>query len=110
VADNTKGFLLGILIGGIAGAATGILCAPKSGVETREQMKKKALDAKEKATETARNVKESAEKATAKSKELVETGAARVRGAVEAGRQAAADKLSRIKPETESGGEPKASM
>jgi len=42
-----KGFLLGIVGGGIAG----ILLAPKSGAETREDIKKLAIDLKEKATD-----------------------------------------------------------
>jgi len=42
-----KGFVLGIVGGGIAG----ILLAPKSGAETREDIKKLAVDLKEKATD-----------------------------------------------------------
>lgn len=42
-----KGFVLGIVGGGIAG----ILLAPKSGAETREDIKKLAIDLKEKATD-----------------------------------------------------------
>ena len=42
-----KGFVLGIVGGGVAG----ILLAPKSGAETREDIKKLAIDLKEKATD-----------------------------------------------------------
>lgn len=41
-----KKFGLGILIGAIAGVVTGILAAPKSGKETREDIKKKAHEVK----------------------------------------------------------------
>lgn len=39
--DNVD-FLKGLLIGGLIGAAVGILYAPKSGKETREQIAKKS--------------------------------------------------------------------
>lgn len=41
-----KKFGLGLIIGAIAGAVAGILTAPKSGKETREDLKKKADEAK----------------------------------------------------------------
>ncbi len=44
---NTKDFLIGVLIGGIAGAASALLLAPKSGKELREDLNKKAQNAKE---------------------------------------------------------------
>ncbi|TFH01737.1 MAG: YtxH domain-containing protein [Calditrichales bacterium] len=38
MADNGGGFFKGFLFGGIIGAAVGILLAPKSGRETREEL------------------------------------------------------------------------
>ena len=49
--DKTFSFLKGILVGAIAGAVTGVLLAPKSGVETREDLKKLAVDLGDKANE-----------------------------------------------------------
>ncbi len=49
--DRTFSFLKGLLVGAIAGAAAGILLAPKSGKETREDIKNLALDFSDKATE-----------------------------------------------------------
>lgn len=49
--DKTFSFLKGIFIGAIAGAVAGILLAPKSGAETREDLKKLAVDFGEKADE-----------------------------------------------------------
>ncbi|HNR52939.1 MAG TPA: YtxH domain-containing protein [Candidatus Dojkabacteria bacterium] len=49
--DKTFSFLKGILVGAIAGAVTGVLLAPKSGVETREDLKKLAVDFGDKANE-----------------------------------------------------------
>jgi len=49
--DKTFSFLKGILVGAIAGAVAGVLLAPKSGTETREDIKKLAVDFGEKANE-----------------------------------------------------------
>lgn len=45
---NTKDFIIGALIGGIVGAASALLLAPKSGKELREDLNHQALNAKEK--------------------------------------------------------------
>lgn len=49
--DRTFSFLKGLFVGAIAGAVAGILLAPKSGKETRKDLKKLAMDFDEKATE-----------------------------------------------------------
>ena len=41
MSERTGDFIKGLLIGGLAGAVLGILFAPKSGKETREQIGKK---------------------------------------------------------------------
>ncbi len=55
-------FAIGALIGAAIGAAAGILTAPKSGKETREDLKKKAdsvkADAEKKAGEAAEGAKD----------------------------------------------------
>jgi gas vesicle protein len=43
----TKGFILGALIGGAAGAITALLLAPKSGAELRQDIAEKFDDVKE---------------------------------------------------------------
>ena len=59
-------FLKGLLIGGLIGAAVGILYAPKSGKETREQIAKKSDEFLVKA-------KEEYEKGLEKSKKAYES-------------------------------------
>lgn len=47
----SKRFALGAIIGAIAGAVAGVLTAPKSGKETRQDLKKKADDVRGEATD-----------------------------------------------------------
>jgi gas vesicle protein len=42
--DFAKGIITGALIGGLAGVVVGILIAPKSGSETRQEIAEKAKD------------------------------------------------------------------
>ena len=42
--DYTKGFIIGALVGGVAGALTALLLAPKSGAELRQDIAKTSSD------------------------------------------------------------------
>lgn len=53
---------VGALFGAIAGFVTGILIAPKSGKETRTDLKNAALDTKGTVVENAEKAKDAAEK------------------------------------------------
>jgi len=50
--NSAESFFKGLIIGALGGAIAGILLAPKSGEETREDIKKLGLDLKEKAVDT----------------------------------------------------------
>ncbi len=50
---DTKDFLIGSLIGGIVGATTALLLAPKSGKELRTDLNDQATQLKDKSTEVA---------------------------------------------------------
>ncbi len=53
MSHNNKGsFFKGLIAGALGGAIAGILLAPKSGEETREDIKKLAVDLKDKAVDT----------------------------------------------------------
>lgn len=56
--EGGSNFLVGFIIGAIAGVAIGFLYAPKSGKETRAMLKEKASVVKESAIEAGRKVKE----------------------------------------------------
>ena len=48
--NNTLGVLVGMLIGGLAGAVTMLLLAPQSGKDTREQLQKKGFELRDRTT------------------------------------------------------------
>ena len=50
-ANNTWGFLAGLLIGGLAGAAAMLLMAPQSGKRTRAQIQLKGMELRDQTTE-----------------------------------------------------------
>ncbi len=55
---DTKDFLIGTLIGGIVGATTALLLAPKSGKELRTDLNDQAIQLKDKSSEVATMAKE----------------------------------------------------
>jgi len=50
--SNALSFLTGVLVGGLAGAATMLLLAPQSGQKTRDQIQNKGIELRDQATET----------------------------------------------------------
>ncbi len=58
--DSGNSFIIGFILGAIAGVAVGFLYAPKAGKETRALLKEKAGELKERASEVfSRGGKES---------------------------------------------------
>ncbi len=58
--DTGASFIIGFVLGAVAGAAIGFLYAPKPGRETRALIKEKAEKAKERADEVTEKAKEAA--------------------------------------------------
>jgi gas vesicle protein len=48
---NVAGVLVGMLIGGLAGAVTMLLLAPQSGKDTRKQLQEKSIELRNRTTE-----------------------------------------------------------
>ena len=48
--NNTKNVLIGLLIGGLAGAAAMLLFAPQSGKQTRAEIRQKSIELRDQAT------------------------------------------------------------
>jgi gas vesicle protein len=76
---------LGAIIGAAAGVIAGILTAPKSGKETRADIKQKAAELKDKASARADEAKDFAE-------EYKERGERAVRGAIDGAKKGFNDK------------------
>lgn len=49
--NNTLGVLVGMLVGGLAGALTMLLLAPQSGKDTRMQIQKKGIELRDRTSE-----------------------------------------------------------
>ena len=49
--NNTAGVLVGMLVGGLAGAVTMLLLAPQSGKDTRKQIQEKSIELRDRTTE-----------------------------------------------------------
>ncbi|MBI9048545.1 MAG: YtxH domain-containing protein [Anaerolineaceae bacterium] len=67
--DDFGAFLLGFIIGGMAGAVTALLMAPQSGDETRTLIREKAIEIKDKAGESVDEAYAQAEKAAIEAQE-----------------------------------------
>lgn len=65
-AHNVTGVLVGMLVGGLAGAVTMLLLAPQSGEDTRKQIQKKGIELRDRTGEfvddTLAQVRTSAQK------------------------------------------------
>ena len=66
--------LVPLLVGGVVGAALGILLAPKSGRETRKQIKDLAVDSKVKLASAIEKGREFFDEATVAVSNAVDTG------------------------------------
>jgi gas vesicle protein len=75
--DDFGAFLIGFVVGGVAGAVAALLLAPQSGEETRAIIKDKSIELRDKASEQAEVVaskaNEFADQAKSRGKEAIET-------------------------------------
>jgi gas vesicle protein len=89
--DEFGAFLVGFVVGGLAGAVVALLFAPQSGEETRAMIKDKSIELRDRASQTAEEAIERAEKAAvearARAEELANDLRERGRGVVEAVRK-----------------------
>ncbi len=84
----TDNCMKGVMIGGLVGAALGILYAPKSGKETRMQICRSSEEALEKAKEQYEQIIGKIEELAEKEKEMIAEQKGRLKNALEAGVEA----------------------
>lgn len=84
----TDDCIKGIIIGGLIGAVLGILYAPKSGKETREEIRRSSEELLEKAKEQFEELSQKVEKLAGKEKELLAEKKEKVKKALDAGVEA----------------------
>jgi gas vesicle protein len=81
-ANNTLSVVLGMLIGGLAGAVTMLLLAPQSGKDTRMKIQEKGIELRDRTTgiveDTMAQVRSRAVGGREKAKELLQQGQALV--------------------------------
>jgi gas vesicle protein len=67
VANQLGGFMAGLLIGGLAGAAAMLLLAPQSGKKTRTQIQQKSVELRDQAV---KNVEDAMAQTRAKARQI----------------------------------------
>jgi gas vesicle protein len=99
-AGAGKHLFKGLLIGSLVGAATMLLFAPRSGEQTRAEIRDKALELRDRTGET---VKDTVSQAKSKAYELKENVWDRVADLKQRGKQTASEQLERVSQAAESG-------
>jgi gas vesicle protein len=76
--DHPRGFLSGVLLGGVVGVAAGLLLAPAAGQVTRQKLRERAVSARDQALEAAEGARDqalqAAEEVRAKAEDIQNTG------------------------------------
>lgn len=105
MAERDSGFgtfLVGFLVGGIAGAVVSLLYAPQSGEKTRAVIKEKAIELRDKTTDTFEDTYKKAEDAASdaveKAQELLRLAEKKVGEVAEQGQVVIEDTVSKVKP------------
>ena len=95
-----KPILGGFLVGSVIGVATALLFAPRSGEETRAEIRGRAVDLRDRTTET---VKDPVSQARSKAYELKDTVVEKAEGLKERGKHTVSRKLDDVSQATETG-------
>ena len=95
-----KPVLTVLLVGGVVGAATALLFAPRSGEETRAEIRDKAVELRDRTTET---VKDTVSQAKSKAYELKDNVLEKADELKQRGKQTATEKLDQVSQTAEAG-------
>jgi gas vesicle protein len=91
--NNTLGVLVGMLVGGLAGAVTMLLLAPQSGKDTRKQIQEKGIELRERTNEV---MEETMTQVRRKANELSASGRDAIKELTEQGQKIAVEQLDRV--------------
>lgn len=89
--SSVGSFVGGALLGGLIGAAIGLLFAPRAGTETREKLGENMQDIQARANKAIDELKVKSEEVIGQTKQAVEGKLSVLGDAIEAGRKAAGD-------------------
>jgi gas vesicle protein len=96
----TKSVFTGFLVGSAIGAATALLFAPRSGEETRAEIRDKAVELRDRTTET---VKDTVSQAKSKAYEIKDTVYEKAEELKQRGKHTANEQLDRVSQAAEVG-------
>jgi gas vesicle protein len=91
--SSSQAVALAFIGGAVAGVVAGLLLAPKSGEETRRDLKRYARRAEEEVLEKAREARAALDETIERGKHFIAEKAADVEAAVKAGRETVKEKM-----------------
>ncbi len=99
-ANKTTGMLAGVLVGSLAGALTMLLLAPRSGKDTRRQMKEKGIELRDRTTEM---MEDSVAQVRSNANKMVADGREKMNELKHQGQELAVEQLDRVSEAAQAG-------
>jgi len=99
-ANNTLKVLVGMLIGGLAGAVTMLLLAPQSGKDTRMQIREKGIELRDRTTEM---VEDTMTQVRSNANKIATDGREKLKELKQHGQELAVEQLDRVSAVVEAG-------
>jgi gas vesicle protein len=91
--NNTLGVLIGMLVGGLAGAVTMLLLAPQSGKDTRKQIQEKGIELRDRTNEV---LEDSMTRVRVEANKLGVSGRDAIKELTQQGQKIAVEQLDRV--------------
>ena len=91
--NNTLGVLIGMLVGGLAGAVTMLLLAPQSGKDTRKQIQEKGIELRDRTNEV---LEDTMTRVRVEANKLSASGRDAIKELTQQGQKIAVDQLDRV--------------
>jgi gas vesicle protein len=98
--NNTLSVLVGMLIGGLAGAVTMLLLAPQSGKDTRMQIREKGIELRDRTTEM---VEDTMAQVRSNANKIATDGREKIKELKQHGQELAVEQLDRVSAAVEAG-------